>query len=53
MAKFAEAEARLFKNKFVCKACKRSVKAPNIAVLAGKIKCRNCNSKSLRTVRKK
>ena len=53
MAKFPEAEARLFKNKFVCKSCKSSIKAPNIAVIEGKIKCRKCNSKALRTVRKK
>ena len=53
MVRFPEAEARLFKNKFVCKRCKSSLKAPNLKVLAGKVKCRKCNSKSLRTVRKK
>jgi len=53
MVKFPEAEARLFKNKFACKKCKSVVKAPNLKVLAGKIRCRNCNSKSLRPLRKK
>jgi len=53
MAKFAEAEQRLFHNKFICKRCKSAIKAPNMAVLAGKIKCRKCNGKALRVVRKK
>lgn len=53
MAKFAEAEARLFRNKFICKNCKSSIRAPNIAVIEGKIKCRKCNCKALRIVRKK
>ncbi|MBT3406303.1 50S ribosomal protein L40e [Candidatus Woesearchaeota archaeon] len=53
MAKFPEADARLFKNIFVCKVCKSKVRAPNLKVLAGKIKCRKCSSKALRTVRKK
>lgn len=53
MAKFPEAEARMFKNKFICKNCKSARRAPNLKVLAGKIKCRKCNSRSLRPVRKK
>ncbi|HJX05408.1 MAG TPA: 50S ribosomal protein L40e [Candidatus Nanoarchaeia archaeon] len=53
MVKFPEAEARLFKNVFVCRKCKTKIKAPTLKVLAGKIKCRKCNSKILRTVRKK
>lgn len=53
MAKFAEAEARLFKNVFVCKDCKTKLKAPVLSVKEGKVKCRNCKSRSLRTVRKK
>jgi len=53
MVKFPEAEARLFKNKFACKSCKAVVRAPNLKVLAGKIKCRKCSSKALRPLRKK
>ncbi len=53
MVKFPEAEARLFRNKFICKRCKSALHAPNLKVLSKKIKCRRCNSKSLRTVRKK
>jgi ribosomal protein L40E len=53
MVKFPEAEVRLFKNVFVCRKCKTKIKAPPLKVLAGKIKCRKCSSKVLRTVRKK
>ena len=53
MGKFPEAAARLFKNKFVCKKCKSSIKAPMLKVIAGKISCRNCKSRALRPVRKK
>jgi len=53
MAKFAEANTRLFKNIFVCKNCKTKTRAPNMKVLQGKVKCRRCASKALRTVRKK
>ena len=53
MAKFEEANNRIFKNKFVCKRCKSTIKAPNIAVLQGKIKCRACSSRALRVKRKK
>ena len=53
MAKFPEAEARLFKDKFVCRACKSVTKANNMKVLAGKVSCRKCHSKALRVKRKK
>jgi len=53
MAKFAEAEARKFKNIFICKVCKSKIRAPTLKVLAGKVSCRKCGSKRLRTIRKK
>lgn len=55
MAKFAEANNRLFKNIFVCRSCKRKVRAPIMKVLAGVVTCRKCKAKSsnLRVVRKK
>lgn len=53
MVKFPEAEARKFHNIFVCKKCSAKIRAPNLKVLAGKISCRNCGSKALRTMRKK
>ena len=53
MVKYAEADARLFQNIFVCKRCKTKIRTPNMKVLAGKAKCRRCNSTELRTKRKK
>ncbi len=53
MAKFEEAEKRLFRNKFVCRKCKSVVKAPNIKILEGKIACRKCGGKAFKPVRRK
>ena len=53
MAKFPEAEARWFKNIFVCRVCKSKIRAPVLKMLAGKVSCRKCGSKALRTKRKK
>ncbi len=53
MVKFPEAQARLFKNKFVCRKCKTVTRAQNISVIQGKVKCKKCNSKALRPLRKK
>ena len=53
MVKFAEAEVRMFRNVFVCKDCKSKMRAPNMKILAGKVKCKNCKSPALRPVRKK
>lgn len=53
MVKFPEADARLFKNKFVCRKCKSVIKGNNLAVKARKISCRKCSCKALRPKRKK
>ncbi|RLE41866.1 50S ribosomal protein L40e [Candidatus Woesearchaeota archaeon] len=53
MARFAEAEARKFKNIFVCRKCKSKIRAQPLKVKLGKVKCRKCGSKALRPVRKK
>ena len=53
MARFPEANARLFENIFVCKVCKKKVRAPNMKVLRGKVRCRKCQSKALRVKKKK
>jgi ribosomal protein L40E len=53
MVKFQEAEARLLRNIFVCRKCKSKIRAPNLKVVAGKIRCRKCHSKALRPIRKK
>ena len=53
MVKFPEAHARLFKNIFVCKRCKSRIRTTNMKVIQGKVSCRKCSSKALRTVRMK
>ena len=53
MVKFKEAHARKYKNIFICKVCKAKIRAPNMKVIQGKVKCRKCKKKSLRPVRKK
>ena len=53
MVKFPEAEARLFKNMFVCRRCKKKIRASNALVIAGDVLCRSCKGKALRPVRKK
>ena len=53
MAKFPEADARKFKNVFVCRCCKAKQKAPVLKILAGKISCRSCGASKLRVKKKK
>ena len=53
MAKIPEAQARLYKNVFICKKCKSKVRSPTIKILQEKVKCRSCGGKSFRAVRKK
>lgn len=53
MVKFPEADARMFKNKFVCRKCKSTRRANMMKILAGKVKCRSCDGSSLRVKRKK
>lgn len=53
MAKFPEADARLFKNIFVCKDCKHRMRTSQMKVLQGRVSCRSCKSRALRVVRKK
>jgi len=53
MARFQEAEQRLFKNVFVCRKCKHKIRATNIAVIEGKVKCRFCGRKALRQIKRK
>jgi ribosomal protein L40E len=52
MAVFEEAEARLYKNVYVCRKCKRKSRFPIGKILAGKGVCLRCSSKHLRPVRK-
>jgi formylmethanofuran dehydrogenase subunit E len=51
MATFPEAEARLYKNVFVCKKCEKKFRTSMGKVLTGKATCRDCKSKKVRPVR--
>ena len=53
MVKFPEADARFYRNVFVCRKCKKKIRAQNMKVTAGKIVCKNCGSHNFRTARKK
>jgi ribosomal protein L40E len=53
MAKFPEADARIFHNKFVCKKCKATIKTSNQKVLDGKVTCKDCGSHAFRPIKKK
>ncbi len=52
MVKFPETQARLFHNVFVCKRCKSKMRATMQKVLAGKLRCRKCNAKAFRPIKK-
>ena len=51
-SRFPEAENRLFHRMFVCMSCGAKIRADLIKVRSGKVKCRKCRKKDLRTVRK-
>lgn len=53
MAKIPAAQARLFKNVFICRNCKSTIKADGRKIILGKIKCRKCGSTAFRPRRKK
>lgn len=53
MVKFPEAEQRFFRNAFVCRKCKITMRAPNLKVIRGEVKCRKCRGSALRPIRKK
>ncbi len=53
MAKFPEADARMFRNKFVCRRCKSVMNVPNRKVAEGAVKCRKCQGKAFKPKRKK
>ena len=53
MVKFPESQARKFLNIFVCKKCSTKIRAQNMKIIQGRIKCRRCQGKKFRSVRKK
>lgn len=53
MAKILEAQNRLFKNVFVCKACHSKIRSDPQKILKGKVKCRKCKKTAFRPLKKK
>ncbi len=53
MARFPEAEARLMKNKFVCRNCKSVIRSTNMKIIEGNITCRRCGAHNFKPKRKK
>ena len=51
--KIPAAQARLFKNVFVCKNCRTKIRADPRKIIEGKVKCRKCRKRAFRTVKKK
>ncbi|MEK6873056.1 MAG: hypothetical protein AABW90_03530 [Nanoarchaeota archaeon] len=51
--KLLPAQARLFKNVFVCKNCKSKIRADPRKILEKKVRCRKCLRKDFRPIRKK
>ncbi|MBI2672815.1 50S ribosomal protein L40e [Candidatus Woesearchaeota archaeon] len=52
MAKFPEAQARLFHNVFVCKKCKKKARTSMQKIIQRKIVCKRCGSKNFRAIKK-
>ncbi|MBI2630144.1 hypothetical protein HYW76_03505 [Candidatus Pacearchaeota archaeon] len=51
--KIPVAQARLFKNVFICKTCGKKMRADPKKISEGKVKCRKCQKKSFKSIRKK
>jgi len=52
-AKIKVAQARMFKNIFICKNCSHKIRSDMRKVIEGKVSCRKCHRKAFRPVRKK
>ena len=53
MVKFPEGQVRKYRNIFICKKCSTKIRSRSMKIIQGKVKCRRCNSKRFRSVRKK
>jgi hypothetical protein len=51
--KLPAAQARLYKDIFVCKKCKSKLRADSRKILEKKVRCRKCLGKDFRPIRKK
>ncbi|MBU0958026.1 MAG: hypothetical protein KKF56_04430 [Nanoarchaeota archaeon] len=52
MAKIQAAQNRMFKNVFVCKKCGTKIKADSRKIIELKVKCRRCQRKAFRAIKK-
>ena len=52
MAKFPEAQARLFKNIYVCRNCKTKMRSTPQKVNLKKLVCRKCGKRVFRPIKK-
>ena len=52
MVKLLAAQNRLFKNVFLCKNCGARIKVEPKKILDGKVRCRVCNKKAFRAMKK-
>ena len=52
MVRFPEATQRLFGSVFVCRKCKRKIRADPQKILQKIISCRGCGGKSFRAIKK-
>ena len=53
MAKIPEANKRMFGNIFICKNCGSRVRSEPRKIIEGKVRCRKCQKRAFRVVRKK
>ena len=51
--KIPAAQARLFKNVFICKKCGQKMRSDPLKVIAKSVKCRRCQKKNFRPIRTK
>ena len=52
-AKLPAAQARMFKNIFICKKCKAKLRTEPRKILEKKVRCRKCLGKAFRPIKKK
>ena len=52
-AKIPIAQKRLFGDVFVCRDCSHKIRTQAVRVIAKKVKCPKCSSRTFRPVRKK
>lgn len=51
--KIPAAQARLFANVFICRDCNHRMRTQAVRIIARKVRCVKCGSRSFRPIRKK